>query len=436
MTEINIYSSITQSITNDVALFKNNEKSKSEFNKDLIIKMSLLLNLSKELKTKNESLIKNQKKELEKKFKEEEEKKVLHPKNKRDPFESSDEENNDEDYILNILINPTLQIYIPMAQTSYSLEDTILVKKKGKLIIDDNLINKKKELSEDFGNNIIDLSFEEPAIILDNKKIDNEKGFIDLLSNNDDDFNDNLDNRENINLKDLQSEDPVIPLENKNKNDISFVQTKKNYTISLNKVLNNEDFEMKNDFTILTNNNSLFKLPIKTYDYYYKQMHITYLNKMFEIYNKIKTKSDIAKYCEDKMFLNLTKIYLLKGGISDKKLYEDTLRNLVYKGENCDFESFLNCFLKILRLEDEQLIIKYKFLLYILADENKEEITLNQLKQYCNEILKCKMIYDEDLYNEIRTKIINKYNSLYKGEYQVFSLRNILLILETFFENK
>ena len=97
MTEINIYSSITQSITNDVALFKNNEKSKSEFNKDLIIKMSLLLNLSKELKTKNESLIKNQKKELEKKFKEEEEKKVLHPKNKRDPFESSDEENNDED---------------------------------------------------------------------------------------------------------------------------------------------------------------------------------------------------------------------------------------------------------------------------------------------------------------------------------------------------
>ena len=136
------------------------------------------------------------------------------------------------------------------------------------------------------------------------------------------------------------------------------------------------------------------------------------------------------------MFLNLTKIYLLQGGISDKKIYEDTLRNLVYKGENCDFESFLNCFLKILKLEDDNLIIKYKFLLYILVDENKEKITLNQLKQYCNEILKCKMVYDEDIYDEIRTKIINKYNSLYKGEYQVFSLRNIFLILETFFENK
>ncbi len=435
MTEINIYTSITQSITNDVALFKNNEKSKSEFNKDLIIKMTLLLNLSKQLNSKNESLIKNQNEELEKKIKEEEEKRILHPKNKRDPFESSDDENDDEDYILNILINPTLQIYIPMAQTSYSLEDTILVKQKGKLIIDDNLINKKKELSEENDNNIIDLSFEEPIIILDNKQYDKEKDFINLL-NNDNDLNNNLDIRDNINLKDLKSEEPIIELDNKNKNDISNIQTKKNYTISFNNNSIKENKKNKDNYIILNNYNSKFKLPNKIYDYYCKQMNITYLNKMFEIYNKIKSKSDVAKYCEDKMFLNLTKIYLLKGGISDKKLYEDTLRNLVYKGENCDFESFLNSFLKILKLEDDNLIIKYKFLLYILVDENEEEITLNQLKQYCIEILKCKMIYDEDLYDEIRTKIINKYNSLYKGEYQVFSLRNILLILETFFENK
>ena len=98
------------------------------------------------------------------------EKKILFPKNKRDPFESSDDENDEEDYILNILTNPILQVYIPMGQISFSLEDTILVKHKGKLIIDENLINKKKELNEDNENNIIDLSFEEPIIILDNKK--------------------------------------------------------------------------------------------------------------------------------------------------------------------------------------------------------------------------------------------------------------------------
>jgi len=435
MTEINIYSSITQSITNDIALFKNNEKSKEDFNKDLIIKMSLLLNLSKELESKNETLLKNQEKEIERLLREDEEKKILFPKNKRDPFESSDDENDEEDYILNILTNPILQVYIPMGQISFSLEDTILVKHKGKLIIDENLINKKKELNEDNENNIIDLSFEEPIIILDNKKNDNEKDYISLLSNNDDDLNNNFDNKDNINLKDLESDDPIIFLNDKNKNDIPYIQTKKNYTISLNNDFKKIEKYSQGDFIIL-NNNSYFKLPLKIYDFYIKQMHLTYLNKMFEIYNKIKTKSEIAKYCEEKMFLNLTKIYLLQGGISDKKIYEDTLRNLVYKGENCDFESFLNCFLKILKLEDDNLIIKYKFLLYILVDENKEKITLNQLKQYCNEILKCKMVYDEDIYDEIRTKIINKYNSLYKGEYQVFSLRNIFLILETFFENK
>ena len=49
MTDINTYTSITQSITNDVALFKNNEKNITELNKDMIIKMCLLLNLSKEV---------------------------------------------------------------------------------------------------------------------------------------------------------------------------------------------------------------------------------------------------------------------------------------------------------------------------------------------------------------------------------------------------
>ena len=56
MTDINIYTSITQSITNDVALFKNNEKNITELNKDMIIKMCLLLNLSKEVVEKNEKI--------------------------------------------------------------------------------------------------------------------------------------------------------------------------------------------------------------------------------------------------------------------------------------------------------------------------------------------------------------------------------------------
>ena len=444
MTDINIYTSITQSITNDVALFKNNEKNITELNKDMIIKMCLLLNLSKEVEEKNEKIVKEQNIEIERILKLEEKKKQkiqTEQKNKKEIDESSDEENNEEEYSLNLLINPTLQIYIPMNQTSFSLEDNVLVDLKGKLIIDDNLINQKKEINEENDNIIFDLSFEEPVILSNIKKSENkiENNLI---------FNekniDNIELRDNLNLSDLNSNEPIIFLNDKNKNEISFIPHKRAFTIcfkqtqnTLDKGINSQRSTESN--SIISVNNiyeSEFKnhLSNKIFDYYNKQMHITYLRRLLDIYLQIKNKSNSASFCEERMFLNLTKIYLLKIGISDKKIYEDTLRNLVYKGEKCDFESFLNCFLKILKLEEENLIIKYKFLMYLISE--KDEVTLNQLKKYCNELIRSKLIYDEDIYNEIRTKIINKYNSLYKGEYQVFSLRNILLVLESIFENK
>ena len=61
-----------------------------------------------------------------------------------------------------------------MNQTSFSLEDNVLVNLKGKLIIDDNLINQKKEINEENDNIIFDLSFEEPVILSHIKKPENE----------------------------------------------------------------------------------------------------------------------------------------------------------------------------------------------------------------------------------------------------------------------
>ena len=328
-----------------------------------------------------------------------------------------------------------------MNQTSFSLEDNVLVNLKGKLIIDDNLINQKKEINEENDNIIFDLSFEEPVILSHIKKPENE------IENNlifNEKNIDNFELRDNLNLLDLNSNEPIVFLNDKNKNEISFIPNKRAFTISFKQTPNtldkgiNSQRSTESNSIISVNNiyESEFKnhLSNKIFDYYNKQMHITYLRRLLDIYLKIKNKSNLASFCEERMFLNLTKMYLLKIGISDKKIYEDTLRNLVYKGEKCDFESFLNCFLKILKLEDENLIIKYKFLMYLISE--KDEVNLNQLKKYCNELIRSKLIYDEEIYNEIRTKIINKYNSLYKGEYQVFSLRNILLVLESIFENK
>ena len=300
------------------------------------------------------------------------------------------------------------------------------------MLIDDNLINKKKVLDEESENNNIDLSFEEPVILSEYKfKNETETNFLNLI----DEFSEDNENIKNVNCTELNSDNPIVFI--KEKLDISFAKQIKNYKIAFEKNdLNKENINSDNSLNNIYQNEFKNYLSLKTFEFYNKHMNITYLNKILDVYIKIKNKSDLSKYCEEKMFLNLTKIYLLKCGISDKTIYEDTLRNLIYKGGKYHFESFLNCFLKILKLTDDNLIILYKFLMYLLINDNKEEINLKTLKQYCNEMITSKMIYDEELCDEIRKKIIKKYNALYKGEYQTFNIRNILIILETFFENK
>ena len=115
-----------------------------------------------------------------------------------------------------------------MNQTSFSLEDNVLVNLKGKLIIDDNLINQKKEINEENDNIIFDLSFEEPVILSHIKKPENE------IENNlifNEKNIDNFELRDNLNLLDLNSNEPIVFLNDKNKNEISFIPHKRAFTI-------------------------------------------------------------------------------------------------------------------------------------------------------------------------------------------------------------
>ena len=47
-----------------------------------------------------------------------------------------------------------------------------------------------------------------------------------------------------------------------------------------------------------------------------------------------------------------------------------------------------------------------------------------------------KLIYDEDICNDIAENLISKYNNLYKGNNNVFIVRNLLFVIESFFEHK
>ena len=90
---------------------------------------------------KNKEIKKIQDKELKKIFVEEEKKKKIKLLRRRND-ESSDEEINDEDSLLTILINPTLQSYIPLSQISISFEHKLLNKDEN---LENDKINSKEE---------------------------------------------------------------------------------------------------------------------------------------------------------------------------------------------------------------------------------------------------------------------------------------------------
>ncbi len=52
MTELDIFISLTQNLTSNIASFKSGEKSKNDFNKEIIIQVSLLLNIQNNLEKK------------------------------------------------------------------------------------------------------------------------------------------------------------------------------------------------------------------------------------------------------------------------------------------------------------------------------------------------------------------------------------------------
>jgi hypothetical protein len=162
-------------------------------------------------------------------------------------------------------------------------------------------------------------------------------------------------------------------------------------------------------------------------------MNFDYLKYMLVIYTKIKNKSMLMFMCEDKMFVNLIKIFILHVGISDKKTYEDILRNLVYK-TNISFENFLEIFLKILKMNEEFFINKMKFLLCLIDYDEKNIITLKQLFIFFN-FLKTKLLFDNEIYNDITNNLIPRYKILYSNfDGKTFNIKKIFIILETFFD--
>ena len=464
MTDLEIFYNLTNNLTKNLILFKNNEISNTKLNSSMFIIMSLLLKLKKNLNKKNTEIMKIHKialnflleKENEKLKSIEQIKTINRNKkiyDKRIEIEILNEIS-DEEILqknkLNNLINPTLDFYIPFNILSLDYEK------------DFNSINNEINNNNEENKNKIS-NFEDFPIQKNNFTEEEKKSFINDLNNNfddDDDFNNNNflinENLDSISFTDKKIESSNINIineneenyfNNNNNNNNSNSINNRNTKNNSNEIENIKEFEIINEEKFNSNlitkfeAQNLYKnefkniLSEKTFNYYINYMNFDYLKYMLVIYTKIKNKSMLMFMCEDKMFLNLIKIFILHVGISDKKTYEDILRNLVYK-TNISFENFLEIFLKILKMNEEFLINKMKFLLCLIDYDEKNIIQLKQLFVFFN-FLKTKLLFDNEIYNDITNNLIPRYKILYPNfNGKTFNLKKIFIILETFFENR
>ena len=462
MTDLEIFYNLTNNLTKNLILFKNNEISNTKLNSSMFIIMSLLLKLKKNLNKKNTEIMKIHKialnflleKENEKLKRIEQIKTINRNKkiyDKRIEIEILNEISEEETLQknkLNNLINPTLDFYIPFNILSLDYEK------------DFNSINNENNNNNNEENKNKISNFEDFPIQKNNFTEEEKNSFINDLINNfddDDDFNNNNflinENLDSISFTDKKIESSNINIineneenyfnnnNNNNSNSINNRNTKNNSNEIENikefEVINEEKFNSKLLSKIEAQNlyKNEFKniLSEKTFNYYINYMNFDYLKYMLVVYTKIKNKSMLMFMCEDKMFLNLIKIFILHVGISDKKTYEDILRNLVYK-TNISFENFLEIFLKILKMNEEFFINKMKFLLCLIDYDEKNIITLKQLFIFFN-FLKTKLLFDNEIYNDITNNLIPRYKILYSNfDGRTFNLKKIFIILETFFD--
>ena len=176
----------------------------------------------------------------------------------------------------------------------------------------------------------------------------------------------------------------------------------------------------------------------KTCKWYSNEMNATYVRLMYAHFKRMKEQSELAFFCESKMFINTLKQFVLEIGISDKKMYDETLRGIIYLNDDYKFEEFLACFQKILKLKDDQLELKFKFLLAITNVNGDDVITRKQLNKFYM-MLRCKRIYDEEICEEIIEHLIERYTSIHsstKGSHLKMTYANMRLVLESFFVDK
>ena len=168
------------------------------------------------------------------------------------------------------------------------------------------------------------------------------------------------------------------------------------------------------------------------------EMCYDYIKYMYALFQKmIKKSKEYVFESQNKTlnFVNQFKSFILDIGISDKKFYEQCIREIIYNNSELKFVEFLECFKKLINLKFDQIFLKYKFLLNIVERQDDEYFTEEELEKYYSLIFNCRKSNENEIQEEIRYKLVNKYKKIFPKS-EKFSTRKLSLILEQFFDIK
>ena len=170
------------------------------------------------------------------------------------------------------------------------------------------------------------------------------------------------------------------------------------------------------------------------------EMGYDYIKYMYNLFEKMKKKSEenVAEnnnQTKTLNFINQFKSFILDIGISDKKFYEQCIREIIYNKTALQFGEFLEVFKKLLNLKFDQIFLKYKFLLNIVERENEEYYSKEELERYYNLIYNCKKINENEIQEEIRIKLLSRYKKFFPKSDKI-NTRKLSLVLEHFFDIK
>ena len=406
---------LTFNLMQSITKIKNKESEHQNINKELLINLSLILNLCQE---------------------------------KTIPIKLQKTGNENKDY----------SFYIPLKKISIDNKiDNECIKEINKNIINDiqeieiNSQSDSKDIYIDLSNNT------NKSIYSNNEKLnDNEISFTQcpILSDDIENSKDYLNIFEEISKNDednyiLENDDDILNNEKKSKSkEVTVINVFNSLT---NNSINN-NINVSN-ITISKNVNKKNKILIfsyldeKVYQNIINSMDKVYVQLMLYHYLTIMNLIDVnEKYLiNDKMKINLFhsqfKALLFQIGINDISLYQSIIKNLIYKNKIITFEEFILSFNLILSLPIERIRQKYHFL-YYLSKKSSEQIyyTSKDIQNFFKLITSDK-IYEKNFSEIIINRLINRYNAIYQNDEKVnlpnkkYHIRKLNVVLDSFFDD-